>query len=211
MVSNNNLSALSNNIISCHECGLLADRNFEDYHCPRCHSRLHSRQPHSLAHSWALVITSALLMIPANVMPIMTFVSLGKGDPSTILGGVLELVKHDMLWIALVVLTASIIIPAGKLVGMILLLLTVQRGWTTNARQKMIMYRFVEWIGRWSMLDIFVVGILVALVQLGNLAHIIGNHGATAFGFVVITTMLAANLFDTRLIWDKHQEIEELK
>jgi paraquat-inducible protein A len=144
------------------------------------------------------------LLLPANLLPIMTVRTLGRGDPSTILEGVIELSQHGLVWIAMVVLVASVIIPVGKLAGMLILLLSVQFGWTTNLRQKMLMFRFVEWVGRWSMLDIFVVGILVALVQLGNLTHIIGNHGATAFAAVVICTMLAAQKFDTRLIWDRH-------
>jgi paraquat-inducible protein A len=147
-----------------------------------------------------------IMLIPANLLPIMTFKSLGKGDPATIMQGVLQLLEHDMLGIALVVLTASIIIPVMKVVGLIILLLTVQLGWTTNMRQKMLMYHFVEWIGRWSMLDIFVVAILAAIVQLGSLASVTGNTGATAFAAAVIFTMLAANCFDTRLIWDKHLE-----
>ncbi|GGO86845.1 paraquat-inducible protein A [Marinobacterium nitratireducens] len=190
--------------ICCHDCRLLCPPQMEGQHCPRCHGRLHARTPHSLTWSWSLLLTGAFLLIPANLLPIMTVRTLGRGEPSTIIDGIVELTHHGLFWIALVVLVASIIVPVGKLVGMLILLLTVQLGWTTNLRQKMLMYRFVEWVGRWSMLDIFVVGILVALVQLGNLTHIIGNHGATAFAAVVISTMLAAQKFDTRLIWDRH-------
>lgn len=195
--------------ICCHDCRLLCPPHMEGQHCPRCHSRLHARTPHSLAWTWSLALTGALLMIPANMLPIMTVRTLGRGEPATIIGGIIELTHHGLFWIALVVLVASVIIPIGKLVGMLILLLTVQMGWTTNLRQKMLMYRFVEWVGRWSMLDIFVVGILVALVQLGNLTHIVGNHGATAFAAVVVCTMLAAQKFDTRLIWDRHRQRTE--
>lgn len=190
--------------ISCHDCRLLCPEGLENDHCPRCHARLHGRTPHSLAWTWSLVITAAFLLLPANMLPIMTVRTLGRGDPSTIIQGVLQLTHHGQFWIALIVLVASVIIPIGKLIGMMILLLTVQLGRTTNLRQKMLMFRFVEWVGRWSMLDIFVVGILVALVQLGNLTHIIGNQGATAFAAVVIATMVAARKFDTRLIWDRH-------
>ncbi|MFC6671430.1 paraquat-inducible protein A [Marinobacterium aestuariivivens] len=195
--------------INCHDCHLLCPAAMEELHCPRCHGRLHPRTPHSLAWTWSLVLTAGFLLIPANMLPIMTVRTLGRGEPSTILEGVVELTQHGLFWIALVVLVASVIIPVGKLVGMLILLLTVQLGWTTNLRQKMLMYRFVEWVGRWSMLDIFVVGILVALVQLGNLTHIIGNHGATAFAAVVICTMVAAQKFDTRLIWDRHLQASQ--
>lgn len=196
-------SALTQGIIVCHCChkpAYLADQGKK---CPRCGARLHPRIPDSLARTWALLIAAGCLLIPANLLPIMTFKSLGKGEPATILQGVLQLVEHDLLWIALIVLTASIIIPLLKILGLIILLLTVQMNWVTNIGQKMLMYRFVEWIGRWSMLDIFVVAILAALVQLGNLASVAGNGGASAFAGSVILTMLAANSFDTRLIWDK--------
>ncbi len=195
--------------ICCHDCRLLCPQAMEGDHCPRCHARLHARTPNSLSWTWALLCSALFLLLPANLLPIMTIRTLGRGDPSTILEGVIELTQHGLFWIALVVLIASIIIPVGKLIGMLILLLSVQLGWTTNLRQKMFMYRFVEWVGRWSMLDIFVVGILVALVQLGNLTHIIGNHGATAFAAVVICTMLAAQKFDTRLIWDRHHAASE--
>jgi paraquat-inducible protein A len=191
--------------ICCHDCSLLCPPALEGSHCPRCHATLHARTPNSLSWTWALLCSALFLLLPANLLPIMTIRTLGRGDPSTILQGVIELTQHGLFWIALVVLVASVIIPVGKLIGMLILLLSVQLGWTTNLRQKMLMFRFVEWVGRWSMLDIFVVGILVALVQLGNLTHIIGNHGATAFAGVVICTMLAAQKFDTRLIWDRHQ------
>ncbi len=199
-------SALTQGIILCHRCKRPASVKDDKTTCPRCGTRLHRRKPHSIAYTWALLLASMIMLLPANLLPIMTFRSLGQGDPATIMQGVMQLLDHGMLGIAFVVLAASIIIPVLKIVGLIILLLTVQLGWTTNMRQKMLMYHFVEWIGRWSMLDIFVVAILAAIVQLGNLASVTGNTGATAFAAVVIFTMLAANCFDTRLIWDKHLE-----
>ncbi|SIT07471.1 paraquat-inducible protein A [Neptunomonas antarctica] len=199
-------SALTQGIIICHRCAKTAGIQQDGETCPRCGTRLHRRKLHSVAYTWALLLASMIMLIPANILPIMTFKALGKGDPATIMQGVLQLVDHGLLGIALVVLTASIIIPLLKIIGLIILLLTVQLGWTTNMRQKMLMYHFVEWIGRWSMLDIFVVAILGAIVQLGSLASVTGNTGATAFAVSVILTMLAANCFDTRLIWDKHLE-----
>lgn len=199
-----NHSAASQHLLSCHDCSALWPDTLEAHRCPRCGAPLHQRKPHSIAYTWALLLTAAMLMLPANLLPIMRITMLGQGEPSTILQGVLELTRHGLWGIALIVLTASIIIPAGKLIGLAILLLTVQRGWTTNLQQKMIMFRVVRWIGRWSMLDIFVVGILVALVQFGNLAYVTGQSGAIAFGGVVVFTMLAANSLDTRLIWDRH-------
>lgn len=199
-------SAISKGIIICQRCEKPASLQQDGSVCPRCGTRIHRRKLHSVAYTWALLLASMVMLIPANVLPIMTFKSLGQGDPATIMQGVMQLLEHDLFGIALVVLTASIIIPILKIFGLIILLLTVQQGWTTNMRQKMLMYHFVEWIGRWSMLDIFVVAILGAIVQLGNLASVTGNTGATAFAASVIFTMLAANCFDTRLIWDKHLE-----
>ncbi|WP_020680715.1 paraquat-inducible protein A [Marinobacterium rhizophilum] len=199
------LYAAGDTPICCHDCSLLCPPAMEGMHCPRCHAKLHARTPNSLSWTWALLCSAVFLLLPANMLPIMTVRTLGRGDPSTIIEGVVQLTQHGLFWIALVVLIASVVIPVGKLIGMLILVLSVQRGWTTNLRQKMFMFRFVEWVGRWSMLDIFVVGILVALVQLGNLTHIIGNHGATAFAAVVICTMLAAQKFDTRLIWDRQR------
>ncbi|MNT48834.1 Paraquat-inducible protein A [compost metagenome] len=118
------------------------------------------------------------------------------------MGGVLELIHAEMVPIALVVFVASILVPTFKLVGIALLLYSVQRRLPMSPRQRILMYRFIEWIGRWSMLDIFVIAILVALVSFGNLASIEANLGAAAFASVVITTMIAAVTFDPRLIWD---------
>lgn len=203
-------SALKQGLLCCTQCHKTLPRSYDGRPCPRCGTRVHQRRPHSITYSWALLISAAFALIPAYMLPIMTLKSLGQGAPSTIIGGVIDLIEYDMLGIAFVVLTASVIIPLIKVAGMVILLLTVQRGVVTNLHQKMLMYRFVEWIGRWSMLDIFVVAILAAIVQLGNLASINGEVGATAFGAAVILTMLSATVFDTRLIWDKHlQQLEE--
>lgn len=127
---------------------------------------------------------------------------LGNGAPATIMGGVIELIHAGMLPIASVVFIASILVPSFKLCGLVLLLYSVQRHQRLSPRQRILMYRFIEWIGRWSMLDIFVIAILVALVRFGNLASIEAGPGAAAFALVVVLTMLAATSFDPRLIWD---------
>ncbi|MBQ0757015.1 MAG: paraquat-inducible protein A [Amphritea sp.] len=195
-------SARDSGYLLCSDCEKLHYLSQEGLHCDRCGARLHSRITNSMNISWACLIASILLFLPANLLPIMTFKTFGQGEPSTILGGVLHLLEEDMLIIGLVVLTASIVVPVLKMIALTILLCTVQFGLQTNLRQKTMMFRIVEWIGRWSMLDIFVIGILVALVQLGSIAHIEGNHGATAFAIVVLLTMFSAIAFDTRLIWD---------
>ncbi len=170
---------------------------------------VHPRRPNSILRTWALLLTAAILYIPANVLPIMTVSSLGQGDPSTIMSGVIQLVQHGMFPIAAVVFVASILVPTFKLVGIALLLFSVQRHQPLSARQRIIMYRFIEFIGRWSMLDIFVIAILVAVVNFGRLASIEANLGAVAFASVVILTMLAAVTFDPRLIWDNTESDDD--
>ncbi|MCY1286200.1 Paraquat-inducible protein A [compost metagenome] len=198
------LRAIDAGILICHECHQLNRQEAErhDQTCTRCGAVVHARRPDSLVRTWALLITAAILYIPANLLPIMTVNSLGKGAPSTIMAGVIELIHYGMFPIAAVVFIASILVPTFKLVGIALLLYSVQRHQPMSARQRILMYRFIEWIGRWSMLDIFVIAILVALVKFGNLASIEANMGAVAFGSVVVLTMLAAITFDPRLIWD---------
>ena len=177
--------------------------------CTRCGALVHARRPNSLVRTWALLITAAILYIPANMLPIMTVNSLGKGAPSTIMAGVIELVHYGMFPIAAVVFIASILVPTFKLVGIGLLLFSVQRRQPLSARQRIWMYRFIEFIGRWSMLDIFVIAILVAVVNFGRLASIEANLGAVAFASVVILTMIAAVTFDPRLIWDNTESDDD--
>jgi paraquat-inducible protein A len=205
------LRAIDAGILICHECHQL-NRHDPEAHgqtCSRCGARVHPRRPDSLARTWALLITAAILYVPANLLPIMTVNSLGKGAPSTIMGGVVELIHFGMWPIAAVVFVASILVPTFKLVGIALLLFSVQRHQPMSAQQRILMYRFIEWIGRWSMIDIFVIAILVALVRFGNLASIEANMGAVAFASVVVLTMLAAITFDPRLIWDNTESDEQ--
>ncbi|MCU9021147.1 paraquat-inducible protein A [Pseudomonas aeruginosa] len=197
------MRAIDAGILVCGECHQLnrADGN-EHPRCSRCGAKLHPRRPSSIARTWALLISAMILYVPANLLPIMTVNMLGKGSPATIMGGVVTLIQADMFPIALVVFVASIVVPTFKLAGIALLLYSVQRHQPMSARQRIMMYRFIEWVGRWSMLDIFVIAILVALVNFGNLASIEANLGAAAFASVVVLTMLAAVTFDPRLIWD---------
>lgn len=171
--------------------------------CRRCGATVHPRRPNSLSKTWALLLTAAILYIPANVLPIMSVRTLGAGGPDTIMSGIVALAQHGMLPIAILVFVASILVPTFKLVGIGMLLLSVQRHRQLSARQRILMFRFIEWIGRWSMLDIFVIAILVAVVNFGSLAQVEPGLGALAFASVVILTMLAALTFDPRLIWDR--------
>ena len=203
------MRAIDAGILICIECHELNKQEADEQICTRCGALVHARRSNSLVRTWALLITAAILYIPANLLPIMTVNSLGQGDPSTIMSGVIQLVQHGMIPIAAVVFIASILVPTFKLVGIALLLFSVQRRQPLSARQRIVMYRFIEFIGRWSMLDIFVIAILVAVVNFGRLASIEANLGAIAFASVVILTMLAAVTFDPRLIWDNTESDDD--
>ncbi|MFN2427978.1 MAG: paraquat-inducible protein A [Candidatus Binatia bacterium] len=194
-------------LVSCHACQLVCKMVEHDHHeeqpiCPRCGAPVHLRKPNALSRSWALAIAAVILYIPANVYPVMTVISFGKGSPSTILGGVEELIHADMWPLALLVFFASITVPVLKIIGLVTLLVSVQRGSRWRLRDRTVLYRIVEAVGRWSMIDIFMLSILVALVRLGSIATIEPGVGAISFAGVVVLTMFAAMSFDPRLLWD---------
>jgi paraquat-inducible protein A len=171
--------------------------------CPRCGERLHQRKLDPIARTWALVIAAAILYIPANVYPVLRIEILGKSEADTILGGVQDLLTAGMWEIAALVFFASIAVPLLKLAGLSFLLISVQRRSRWRPRDRTLLYRVIEYIGRWSMIDMFMTSILVALVQLGAVATIDPGVGATCFASVVVITMFAARCFDPRLIWDR--------
>ncbi len=191
-------------IVGCPHCRLLvrAAATGPVPNCPRCGGALWRRKPASLARTWALLIAAAILYIPANVYPVMTIVSFGRASPSTILAGVDELAAEGMWPLAALVFFASITVPLLKLLGLGLLLVSTHGGWRTRLRDRTRLYRIVEWIGRWSMIDVFAISLLVALIRMGLLAAITPDVGAICFAAVVVLTMLAATSFDPRLMWD---------
>lgn len=191
-------------LYACHVCNLLTkpEPGRYDSVCPRCGSHLHLRKPDSVARTWAYLIAGYILFIPANVLPIMHTSSLFGAQADTIMSGVIYLWISGSWHLALVVFIASILVPSAKLLALTFLVVSVQSRSTWDPMQRTKLYRAVEFVGRWSMLDIFVVAILVALVQLQSLATIEAGFGAVAFGAVVVLTMLAAMEFDPRLIWD---------
>ena len=185
----------------CHVCLKVAPEELD--RCPRCRARLHLREPNSLQRTVALVATASLLYIPANVLPIMTTDQLGRATDSTILGGVVLLIHHGDYPIAAVIFIASVLVPLGKLLALFWLCWSVSRRQPTSHHERARLYRAAELVGKWSMTDVFVVAILVALIHLGGLLRITPGAAAVAFGGVVIVTMLAAESFDPRLIWDE--------
>ena len=170
--------------------------------CPRCGAPVRHRKLNSIARTWALVLAALILYVPANVFPVMEVTSLGKVQSDTILSGVIFLLRHGMWPLALIVFTASVVVPLLKLVALSFLLTSVQRRSSWRPADRTRLFRITEAVGRWSMVDIYVVTILVALVHLGSLATIEAGIGAVFFGAVVVTTMFAAESFDPRLIWD---------
>ncbi len=199
-------NALRQGFIRCDDCGFLVKIVNQSLSCPRCNSHLHARHPHSLQRTSALLFSSFLLYIPANIFPIMTVNQFGAGDPHTIAGGIVELIDSGMIPIGLLVLVASILVPSSKLIGIGLLLLCTHFRWQINARRWTTMYRVIAFVGRWSMLDIFMISILVDLVNFGEV-QIIAGPAATAFAAVVILTMFAAENFDPRLLWDNQKDL----
>jgi paraquat-inducible protein A len=198
------LTAAESGLVSCETCGLLsrpAELRSPGY-CPRCGAELTWRRHHSIQYTWALVVAAAICYIPANVLPVLTTNALGSSDSDTIMGGVVLLYDTGSWPLALVVLIASVMVPLGKLVALTYLLITVQRGSLGGARDRTRLYRMVEFIGRWSMLDVFVDTFTVALVQLQPLMSVEPGPGVLFFAAVVVLTMLAAESFDPRLIWD---------
>jgi paraquat-inducible protein A len=189
-------------LLLCETCGLTAPIGERGSACPRCGAARHLRKPGSVTRTWALLITAMILYVPANLYPVMTVVMFGQGEPNTILGGVKELLDSGMWPLALLVFFASITVPALKIIGLIVLLLTTQRGSRWRLRDRTVLYRIVESVGRWSMIDIFMLSILAGLVQLGAIATIEPGVGAISFCAVVIITMFAAASFDPRLMWD---------
>jgi paraquat-inducible protein A len=195
----------SGRLIGCDSCGQVA-RSRPGEHCPRCDTPLRERRPQAIARTWALLITAAILYVPANLYPVMTVIRLGRGAPSTIIGGVRELIEYRMWPLALLVFVASILVPMLKLLGLATLLITTQIGSARRLTDRTRLYRLVDFVGRWSMIDVFMLAILTALVQMGALATVQPGYGAVAFATVVVLTMLAALSFDPRLMWDAAEQ-----
>ena len=194
----------------CHSCGMACDTTGEPHECERCGAPLHRRKVNSLARTWAFMFTALAFYVPANLLPVMNTKMFGAGADSTIMSGVLELWQAGAWDIALIIFIASIAVPGIKFVALTLLLITVQRdsGWARKERAKL--YRFVEVIGYWSMLDVIVVALVASLVKFQALADIEPRPGILFFGLVVVFTMFSAMSFDPRLIWDKSPHNEEV-
>jgi paraquat-inducible protein A len=203
-MSDSDVTAGQMGLCVCHGCGGLSELlpGIHEMRCRRCGAALHLRKPNSIARTWAYLIAAYIMYVPANVLPIMHTGSMFGAQSDTIMSGVAYLWHSGSWHLALVVFIASVLVPLVKMLCLTLLLISVQRGWTERALERTKLYRILEFIGPWSMLDVYVVTILVALVQLKSLATIQPGPAAAAFGAVVVLTMFAAMAFDPRLLWE---------
>ena len=193
-------------LLICLDCRLtVRDAKLARSQCPRCHARLHVRKPNSLALTAALLGGAAALYVPANVLPVMDTRTVIDNESDTIMSGVLVLLHSGSWPIALLVFIASIVVPLLKILALGILLYSAWRGSPRGRLQRSQLYRMVEFIGRWSMLDIYAISLLATLVQVQSFASIIVGWGAWAFGAVVVLTLLAARTFDERLLWDSQR------
>jgi paraquat-inducible protein A len=196
-------SAAAQGLARCHSCNRVEP--VESEHCPVCEARLHLRKPASLERTVALTTAAALLYLPANLLPVLRIQSSLKGEQSnTILSGVIQFWQDGDYPVALIIFVASVVIPLVKVLAIVALCLAVRSGRSPVTMTRL--YRLTETIGRWSMVDVFVVAILVGVVQLGAVMRIEPGGGAFAFAGVVVLTMMAAHSFDPRLIWDRAAE-----
>jgi paraquat-inducible protein A len=193
------ISAADRSLARCHSCGRVEP--VETEHCPRCHAPLHLRKPDSLERTVALTIGAVILYFPANLLPVLRVESTLSGTrQSTIISGVVQFWQEGDYPVAAIIFLASVMIPVLKVLAILVLCLGAHFGYWPRVMTQL--YRITEYIGRWSMVDVFVVAILVGVVQLGSVIAINAGEGAFAFAGVVVLTMLASHSFDPRLIWD---------
>lgn len=200
-------SAASLGLLGCPTCALVSRAaQGEVGHCPRCGTALHFRKPGAIGRAWALLIAAMALYVPANTLPMMTTSSLFDAQSDTIMSGIVYLWEEGSWHLALIVFVASMLVPLAKMIGLAMLLLSVQLDWPWRPLERARLYRLLEAVGRWSMLDIFVVALLATVVQLTALASVRPGPAALAFGAVVVLTMAATRSFDPRLLWDPVEE-----
>ena len=207
-MSNSIIRAKDLGLAGCHVCDLVVNLGDQsETLCPRCHSHVHYRKHDSINRAWAFLISAFIMYIPANTAAIMTTNALGQKSSDTILSGILYFLAHGDWPLALVIFSASVLLPLLKIIAIAYLLISVQRGNKLRQKEKTRLYLIAEVMGRWSMVDVFVVAILAALIQMGSLSSIEPGPAGLAFAAMVILTMFSAMAFDPKLIWDQTEKI----
>jgi paraquat-inducible protein A len=177
--------------------------------CGRCGSAIHLRAEPALYKVWAILLSAMMLYLPANLLPVMTVISLGKDSSDTLMGGVIHFMQSGAWALAFIVFTASIFVPMLKMLVLTGLLLSVQFRWCHRLKDQTRLYRLIEFVGKWSMVDVFVIALLVALVQFGEFASVQVGPGTLSFASVVLLTLWATSIFDMRWLWDVCADQEE--
>lgn len=206
-------TAAAMGLLSCHQCGKLWQDAEQGERCAHCNATLHHRKPDSINRTWALLITACIMYIPANMLPVMVTSTFFESHQDTIMSGIIFFWVSGEWGLAAVVFIASFLVPLLKLTSLFILLISAQQKSTWRQLERAKLYRLIELIGRWSMLDVFVVSLLVGLVQMQGFAQINAGVGIVAFGAVVVLTMLASLSFDPRLIWDtenSHKNVSQI-
>ncbi len=197
----------------CHECGYLNHVGYDHgpgpLHCQRCGGALHARKRDSYSRAWSFLLAALAMYLPANIYPFMVLTSLSHATPYTIIGGIIELFQSGLWPLALLVFFASITIPLVKILLLGYMLITAQLGSTAHLHFRCKAYRFIDFIGRWSMIDVFMVSILIALMRFGEFASVQAARGAVCFAAVVVLTIFAVEAFDPRLMWDAEHALHE--
>ncbi|VAW57864.1 Paraquat-inducible protein A [hydrothermal vent metagenome] len=203
------IRAKDKGLASCHICEKVVRlSNNSHVSCPRCGSDIHYRKHDSVNRAWAFLVSAFIMYIPANTEPIMHSVVLGRESSDTIMSGVLYFLAHGDWPLALVIFSASVLLPLLKMMSIAYILIMVQRGATVRRKENTKLYMLAEVMGRWSMVDVFVVALLVALVQLGELTNIQPGPAGIAFAAMVMLTMFSAMAFDPKLLWDSSEELK---
>ncbi len=197
-------TAAAEGLASCHMCGKVSP--LAEGRCPRCHSKLHLRKPHSLERTWCYLIAAMAFYFPANLLPMMNITGIAGNSSDTIMSGVINFWKMGDYLVGGIIFAASIMIPILKMIALIWLCLAAAGYTTASPKNLARLYHVTELVGRWSMVDVFVVAVLVALVQLGVISTVTPGPAILSFASVVVLTMFAAMSFDPRLLWDRHAE-----
>ena len=201
--------AIEHGLGACPRCHKVIQMTDAFQKCPRCHKTFTQRKPKSLQYTMAWTIAALIMLIPANLFPMMVYYKLGVGQASTIFEGIIQFIQSGMLPIALIIFVASFVIPLGKILALFYLMYNAKKSQKSALKQQSKLYHLVEYLGPWSMLDVFVVAVMAAVVKLGFITNIEAADGITYFTLMVVFTMFAAESFDPRLLWDNHSEQEK--